>query len=269
MLIAGYIAAAVIGVVLGLVGAGGSILAVPVLIYLFNIPVHTATIYSLFIVGVSSFFGTIGYIKNNLYSFKTIIFFGIPSVISIYYTRTHIIHKLPETLFIIGSSTITKDVGIMILFAVLMILASYSMIKKSTVIQHDDYTETKKFRYLFIVLLGITIGFIAGLLGAGGGFMMIPALVVLADLPMKKAIGTSLTIICVNSAIGFIGDLMYCNFPIDWRFLIIFTALSVAGILAGTRLSDYFPGHKLKPAFGWLILIMGIFILTENFLKTH
>lgn len=269
MLILGYISAAIIGVVLGLVGAGGSILAVPVLIYLFNIPVHTATIYSLFIVGVSSFFGTIGYVRNGLYSFKTIIFFGLPSIISIYFTRTHIVHFLPDVLFNVGNYTVTKDVGTMMLFSILMILASYSMIRKSTVIQHDDYKETKKFRYLFILLLGLIIGFIAGLLGAGGGFMMIPALVVLANLPMKIAIGTSLTIVCINSSIGFLGDLFYCTFPIDWHFLIIFTVISIAGILAGTQLSKYISGNKLRPAFGWLILVLGIVILSENFLKSH
>lgn len=269
MLIAGYIAAALIGVILGLIGAGGSILAVPVLIYLFNIPVHTATVYSLFIVGVSSLFGTVGYIRNNIYSLKTIIFFGVPSILSIYLTRSYIIHRLPETLFSIKDYTVTKDIGIMILFAALMILASYSMIRKSKVIQHDNYTETKKFRYLFILILGLGIGFIAGLLGAGGGFMMIPALVILADLPMKKAIGTSLTIVSINSIIGFMGDLAHCDFPIDWVFLIIFTCISIAGILTGTKLSEYVSGQKLKPAFGWLILIMGIFILTENFLNTH
>jgi uncharacterized membrane protein YfcA len=265
----GYISAAIIGVVLGLVGAGGSILAVPVLIYLFKVPVHTATIYSLFIVGVSSFFGTIGYVKNGLYSFKTIIFFGIPSVVSIYFTRTHIVHRLPDVLFTMGGSTITKDIGTMMLFAILMILASYSMIRKSTVIQQDNYKETKKFRYLFILILGLIVGFIAGLLGAGGGFMMIPALVVLANLPMKMAIGTSLTIICINSSIGFFGDLLYCTFPIDWHFLAIFTVISIIGILLGTQLSKYISGNKLRPAFGWFILVLGIIILSENFLNSH
>jgi uncharacterized membrane protein YfcA len=269
MLIIGYVAALLIGVVLGLVGAGGSILAVPVLIYLFSIPVHTATIYSLFIVGISSFFGTTGYIRNGLYSPKALVFFGIPSVASIYFTRTYIIHRLPDVLFSGTDHSITKDDGVMILFAVIMILASYTMIRRSTVIRQEDYKETKKFRYLFILMLGLIVGFIAGLLGAGGGFMMIPALVVLADLPMKKAIGTSLAVICINSSIGFLGDLMYCNFPMDWPFLLLFTSVSIIGILAGTRLSEYISGNKLRPIFGWLILVIGIIMLTENFFKSH
>ena len=157
---------------------------------------------------------------------------------------------------------VTRDILIMVLFAVLMIAASYTMIKGRKDSGLGD--EKRTFNYPMILLEGVVVGLLTGLVGAGGGFLIIPALVVLSKLPMKMAVGTSLVIISSKSLIGFLGDVQ--NQPIDWQFLVFFTSISVVGIFIGSWLSTKVDGSKLKPAFGWFVLIMGIFILTKSIL---
>lgn len=265
LIIGGYILAVLMGIILGLIGGGGSILTFPVLVYFFGVSPNHATADSLFIVGITAFIGAIGYIKNNLTSIRSIIVFGIPSIISIYITKKYIFPPIPGLIPLWSDLVISKDLAVTILFAVLMILASYSMIKPIKVIRQDDYESTDRYRYLLIIIIGLGVGFLAGLVGAGGGFLIIPALVILAKLPMKKAIGTSLVIIVLNSSIGFIGSISD-EYTIDWNLLLSIAALSIIGILIGLQLSKYIPGSKLKPAFGWFVLITGLTMLTIEFI---
>jgi len=262
MEIIGYIAAILIGISLGLVGAGGSILTIPVLVYLLGIPAINATSYSLFIVGVSSLFGSVTYFKNNLVCVRTFFVFGIPSIITVFFTRKFILHAIPENLFTIGNIEVTKNIALMILLSILMILSSYSMIKrpKSSKVETED--ENKQYRTFLIFQQGILVGFMVGLLGAGGGFLIIPALVLLAKLPMKRAVGTTLAIIMLNSAVGFLSD--YKQHQFDWHFLLIFTGFAIIGIFIGGYLSKFISGIKLKPIFGYFILVMGVFILLKE-----
>lgn len=256
----GYMAAVLIGIILGVIGAGGSILTIPVLVYLMNIKPIDATSYSLFIVATSAFIGAIGYYKNKLICFRTVIAFGIPSVISIFLTRRYLLHLIPNKLFIIGETIFTRDMTLMILLAVLMLLSSYSMIKKKVVTIEDN--SNAPYNYFSILQQGIIIGVLVGLVGAGGGFLIIPALVMLAKLPIKKAIGTSLAIIVINSFIGFLSD--FSRHEFDWQFLFLFSGLAVMGILFGTYLSKFISGAKLKPTFGWFVLIVGIYIISKE-----
>lgn len=262
MVYLGYIAAVLIGILLGLVGAGGSILTIPVLVYLIGIPPVNATSYSLFIVGISAFIGGLRYLKNNLISLRTALVFGLPSVVSIFFTRKYLLHAIPDHLFNVGHMEITKDAALMILLAVLMVVASYSMIKKPTIVRADSHKHNEQYRYFLIFQQGIIIGILVGLVGAGGGFLIIPALVMLAKLPMKKAVGTSLAIIALNSSIGFLSDFGVHQF--DWNFLFIFSAFAISGIIVGSYLSKYISGVKLKPAFGWFVLLMGIYIISKE-----
>lgn len=259
----GYFAAVIIGVFLGLIGAGGSILTIPVLVYLIGIHPINATSYSLFIVGVSAFIGGLRYLKNNMVCLRTMMVFGFPSVISIFFTRKYLLHAIPDHLFSIGSIEITKSAALMILLAVLMIAASYTMIRKPSSIRMDLHKHNnEQYRYFLIFQQGIIVGALVGLVGAGGGFLIIPALVVLAKLPMKKAVGTSLAIVALNSTIGFLSD--FGTHVFDWKFLIIFSGFAITGIIIGSYLTKYISGAKLKPGFGWFILVMGIYIISKE-----
>ncbi|MFA6060129.1 MAG: sulfite exporter TauE/SafE family protein [Taibaiella sp.] len=259
MHIAGYLASILIGISLGLIGGGGSILTVPVLVYLFEVDAILATTYSLFVVGSTSIVGSISYFKKGLVNLKTGFFFGIPSIVAVLLTRAYIVPAIPQDVFKVGDFMLTRDILLMLLFAVLMILASFSMIKKNK----DDAHIIQKNRPVAVVLLqGIGVGIVTGLIGAGGGFLIIPVLVNMLKQPMKTAIGTSLFIIAINSLTGFFFSLN--NQPIEWTFLLTIAIIAIAGILIGSFLSTKIDGKKLKPAFGWFVLVMGIYILIKE-----
>lgn len=261
MEIFGYIASIFIGIALGLIGGGGSILTLPVLVYLFAIDAVVATAYSLFIVGLTSAVGTVSYFKNGLVNIKTAIIFGIPSIIAVFLTRAYIVPAIPKEVFGIGSFIVTKSILMMLLFAILMVAASYSMIKKDKKKSTDNEGE-QTFNYSIILLEGTVVGILTGLVGAGGGFLIIPALVILSKLPMKEAVGTSLAIIAAKSLIGFFGE--GGETVIDWMLLSKVSAFAISGIFIGTLLSKKIDGAKLKPAFGWFVLVMGIYIIIKE-----
>jgi len=259
--IAGYLASIFIGIALGLIGGGGSILTVPVLVYLFRIDTVLATAYSLFIVGATSAIGSFSYFTKGLVNIRTAVVFGIPSIIAVFLTRAYIVPTIPQEIFSIGNFTITKSVLLMLLFAVLMIFASYSMIKKEKQTD-EEIPQKQQFNYPLILVEGTLVGILTGLVGAGGGFLIIPALVLLSKLPMKEAVGTSLVIIAAKSLIGFFGE--SGETAIEWIFLTKITAFAIIGIFIGMALSNKINGEKLKPAFGWFVLIMGIYIIVKE-----
>ena len=261
--ILGYIGAAVIGISLGLIGGGGSILTVPVLVYLLAVEPVLATAYSLFVVGSSSLIGAINYARKGLLSFKTAAVFAIPALIAVYLTRLYLVPALPDVWFTLGDFVMTKDIGILVLFALLMIFASYSMIKSNGKGKNGEEETTPVFNFPMIFVEGIVVGILTGLVGAGGGFLIIPAVVLFARLPMKLAVGTSLLIIAAKSLIGFLGDIQ-ADQPIDWTFLLIFSSISIVGIFIGSYLSNFIDGNKLKKAFGWFVLIMGLFMIVKE-----
>ncbi|WP_306354377.1 sulfite exporter TauE/SafE family protein [Flavobacterium sp. MFBS3-15] len=256
--LAGYCGAFIIGLTLGLMGSGGSILTVPLLVYLFCLDPVIATAYSLFVVGTTS---AVGAIKNHLdgnLAFKTGLLIAIPSFIAVYATRRYIVTRLPEQITF-EDFTITRHVFIMVLFALVMIVAAASMLFRKI----DDSEAAKSSRNIMIMLpYVIFTGIIMGLVGAGGGFLIIPMLVYFGGLGMKKAVGTSLFIITLNSLTGFVGDVQHII--IDWPFLLSFTTISVFGIFAGTYLHKYITGQQLKKGFGIFVLSMAAFILVKE-----
>ena len=263
IVITGFAAAILIGISLGLIGGGGSILTVPVLVYILGVNPVLATAYSLFLVGSTSLVGAVTYMKKGLMNYKTAIVFAIPSFIAVFLTRKFLVPALPDPLFSIGEFLITKSSGIMVFFAFIMLFAAYSMIREKKGEDQEDQ-EKVKFNFPMIALEGSVVGLITGIVGAGGGFLIIPALVLLAKLPMKMAVGTSLLIIAAKSLIGFLGDLS--TQTIDWPLLIMFTVLSIVGIFIGSALSKKINERVLKTGFGWFVLIMGIFIITKELL---
>lgn len=257
----GFVGALLIGVVLGLIGGGGSILTVPVFVYILGIDPLTATAYSLFVVGVSSGVGAIRNAQKGMVDFRTGIVFAIPAFIAVYLTRMYLVPAIPDHLFTFAGIEFTKEIGIMVFFALIMLIASYSMIKG----RKDDKEERAiHYNYPMILLEGSVVGVLTGIVGAGGGFLIIPALVLLAGLQMKKAVATSLMIISVKSLVGFLGDVQ--NMSIDWTFLLVFTAISIAGIFVGIYANKFIDGKKLQKGFGWFVLLMGVYIILKELL---
>lgn len=263
MIIAGYLASALIGISLGLIGGGGSILTVPVLVYLFGVDPVLATAYSLFIVGSTSLVGALPKYREGMVNLKTAVIFGIPSILAVYATRAWIVPMIPNPVFNMGSLVVSKAMLMMGLFAVLMVFASVSMIRDKKNIDASDTSETpQQFNYPMILLEGAVVGVLTGLVGAGGGFLIIPALVLFSKLPMKQAVGTSLLIIAAKSLFGFMGDVFHT--AMDWTLLLSVSALAIAGIFLGNRLSRNIDSNKLKKGFGWFVLVMGIYILIKE-----
>jgi uncharacterized membrane protein YfcA len=262
-----YILFALIGLILGLIGGGGSILGVPVLVYLLHYPVDIATGYSLFIVGLTSFIGAFAFIKNGDISLESLLQFALPSLITVYCVRRFLIHNLPEVFLTVEGFTVTKQMMIMSVFSILIFFSSISMIKKKKNdsrrdVMWDEFSRTP-IRIYFVVVLAIFVGFLSGFVGAGGGFIIIPVLIFFVRVPIKKAIGTSLSIIAINSLIGFTGTMG--NIEVDWHFLLSVSAFCILGILTGNAISVKISANKLKPAFGWFTLIVGIFVMVKEF----
>jgi len=255
--IIGYCSALLIGISLGLIGGGGSILTVPVLVYLFGVSPVLATSYSLCIVGITSLVGAYQNLRRGLVDFNTVSSFGIPSVITVLAVRKLVIPHIPSHLFFIGNFDISFSFLIMILLALLMIVASIAMITNQ-----KPQKEAFKHREIQFVFYGIGLGLVTGLLGAGGGFLIIPFLVLFVKMPMKKAVGTSLFIIAINALLGFVVDIGHHD--INWHLLSIILIIAIAGVIIGVRLSKKAKGERLRKIFGWFVLLIALFILVKE-----
>ncbi|MBT4774724.1 MAG: sulfite exporter TauE/SafE family protein [Crocinitomicaceae bacterium] len=250
-----------IGVVLGLIGGGGSILTVPVFVYLLGIKEEIATAYSLFVVGIVALVGGLRYLIKQQVDLKTAIIFAIPAVPAVYATRKFIVPAIPEVIYRNGDFEFTKGMFIMLLFSIVMIAAAISMVRgRRDSPMKTVNVKTSKYNYLMIFFEGIFVGAITGLVGAGGGFLIVPALVLLAKIPMKIAVGTSLLIIAIKSLVGFLGDLNQ-GYDIDWYFLVLFSSVAIVGVFIGAIFNSKVPARILKKGFGWFVLMMAIVIL--------
>jgi uncharacterized membrane protein YfcA len=265
MEIFGYFLSIIIGFSLGLIGGGGSVLTVPVLVYLMHVDPVMATAYSLFIVGTSSLAGTIIKFRQGLLHLRTAVVFGVPSVVGVYTSRALVLPLIPQNVLAIGSFQITKPLLLLLLFAALMIAASVSMIRQSNTTVDNGRQPRPNFMVTFAQGLGT--GLVTGLVGAGGGFLIIPALVLFGSLSMKQAAGTSLLIIAASSLVGFSGDLLH--YPMNWKLIVTMTVLAIAGVFIGNAFQNKIPGAVLKRAFGWVVLVMGIFIIVKELLGNH
>lgn len=254
--ILGFLLSIIMGVTLGLFGGGGSILTVPILVYVLGFSPVLSTAYSLFVVGSAAFVGSIKKHFDKEIAYKIGFFFALPSIVAVYATRRYLIPFIPDTITTIGDVAITKDLVLMLFFAIIMLIASYSMIKG----KKDTAAKEKKLNIPLIILEGIVVGIITGLVGAGGGFLIVPALVLLVGLSMKRAVATSLIIITLKSLMGFVGDLKSGQ-DIDWSFLLPFTGFAILGMLIGLYFSTKINASSLKKYFGYFVLVMAVLIL--------
>ena len=262
MEITGYIASIFIGISLGLIGSGGSILTVPVLVYLFGIGVEMSTAYSLFIVGSTALVGGVRNAFLGNVNYKTAVVFTIPAFIAVYTTRAYLVPAIPSVIMTLGTYVLTKDIAIMVFFALVMLAASVSMIRNKR--KKEEENAVPQLNLPVIIIEGAVVGVLTGIVGAGGGFLIIPALVLFAKLPMKKAVGTSLLIIAAKSLIGFIGDVQRYGDQIDWTLLLTVTAIAVFGIFVGIYLNNFIDGKKLKKGFGFFVLLMAVYIIGKQ-----
>lgn len=262
--IVGYIGALIIGLSMGLMGGGGSILSVPIFAYLFGYDEKVATAYSLFVVGTTAFVGGLRQIFGKYVSFKSVLMFGLPAIFGVLLVRRIILPHLPDILFHIGDLQFTRRMLVFGLFALLMLLSSYSILYKTANHFENSKNETPKFHPL-IVTEGLFTGLFMGFIGAGGGFLIVPALMFIAKLPIKRAIATSLVIVCLNSLSGFfLGD--YAHLEVDWSFLLSFVSISLIGILIGGSISKYVKSQNLKKYFAYFVLAMAVFVFVMEFI---
>lgn len=252
--ILGWIGTFLVGFVLGLLGGGGSILIVPVLVYLFRLSAEISTSLSLLVVGLASAIGlTLTPAKNEIH-WPTAIAFAIPSGIGAFFARRFLVPATPDP--ILGLS---KDAFLLVLFAVLMLIISIRMIRaEKSPFQTQEFIKTDFFRS---TPAGLLVGTTAGYLGAGGGFLIVPALTQILRLSISTAIPTSLAIIAAQSLIGFSGAL---GQPIDYTFALILTIVAITGVIAGSSAKSKMNPAQLKPIFGYFVLIVGVFMLIQE-----
>ena len=254
----------IVGITLGLVGAGGSILTVPILVFIVGIEPKYATTYSLFVVGITSLVGTVhNLILKKLHLFSAFVFF-VPSLVVMLLFKHYVMPEIPDDIVEFQDFILTKDVAIMIVFAFVMMAASFNMIRGNPVAAQEQDIKNISFNYKAIALQGVIVGGLTAILGVGGGFLIVPALVTFARLPIKLTIGTSLLIITINSLSGFLFDVLETNYSLDWTFLLIFTGIASIGIFIGMYLNKYIKPVQLKKGFGYFVLCMSVYILLHQ-----
>lgn len=259
----GYFAALMMGLSLGLIGGGGSILTVPILVYLFSQDPLVATTGSLLVVGLTAMVGALVSARKKMVDFKTGILFAIPSFAGVFVARHYILPNLPETIYAHNGVVLTKASLVMGAFAILMVLASRAMIRSGS--SSPNEISRKSAGLTRIGWNGFLVGVTTGFVGAGGGFLIVPALVILLKLPMKRAVGTSLAIIAANSLFGF--AISANTQPIVWSVLIIIAVIGAAGIFIGQALSSSINEKVLKKAFGYFVLVVGSLVLIDQIIK--
>ncbi len=261
--IIGYLSTLLIGVSLGLIGSGGSILTIPVMVYLFAINPTSATSYSLLLVGATALVGALQKLKKGEVELKTALLFGAPAVAAVFLTRKLLIPLIPFQ-FEFLSLNLKRDQLLLGLFAVLMLLAALSMLRKKSPAAQNESPQPLTISPMIVLLEGFITGIITGLVGAGGGFLIIPALVVFGKLPMKVAVGTSLLIIAAKSLIGFLGDIGNPDITIDYLFITILIIIASLGLYLGIYLSKFIDGKRLAKGFGYFVLLMGAFVISKE-----
>lgn len=257
--------AVLVGVVIGLAGGGGSILTVPIFVYLFGIPAVLATTYSLFVVGTTSLVGSVNHIWKKRVDLRVTGAFALPSFVSVYLSRRYLVPALPDPLLRLGGTPlgtyqVAKSDAILLFFAVVMGLAARAMIRDKR--PEQGLAADGRPRFGSLALDGLAVGLLTGIIGAGGGFLIVPMLVLLAGLPIQRAVATSVLIIAVNSFVGFLGDVQHTQ--LDWNFMLPFTGLSIGGIFLGMYMARFVSPQTLRKGFGWFVLAVAAYMIGKQ-----
>jgi len=263
MVFLGYVSSVFMGMVLGLIGGGGSILTVPILVYLFAQPPAIATGSSLFVVGMTALAGATKFIQGGKVRVTESLFFALPSVVGVLSARRILVPLIPQSISIYKEIVLSKDILLMALFAALMLVASIKMLKSSS----QASFENAKSSSVLLSLQGLLVGLVTGFIGAGGGFLIVPALIFILGFKMQEAVGTSLIIIAINSFVGLLASLGAAD-SLRWDILLPITGLSIGGMLLGNRFQGKFSDHQLKKSFGVFVLVIGSFILADQIFNT-
>ncbi|MGB4967943.1 MAG: sulfite exporter TauE/SafE family protein [Saprospiraceae bacterium] len=259
-LIIAYILAILMGFILGLLGAGGAILTIPILVYLVGMNPMDAITSSLFVVCLTSLSAGLNYIRIKKINARAIFLFGIPSVITIWCTRRYLLPLIPDPVLKTDTILIEKSTFLLVLFALLIFTSAFKMIQASSsaILPNNQKKSIAPF-----ILNGLLLGVITGLLGAGGGFLIVPALVLILNLDFKTADGTSLLIIAINTGVGLLSDFKLLQ-HLDWNFIFIFTGIAILSSFIGAAVSGSVSSSKLKPVFGYFLLIVASYILIKE-----
>jgi len=242
--------ALLVGLVLGLLGGGGSVLTVPILIYALHVPVKPAIAMSLCVVGLVALIGFLTHLRQRTVAPRVALVFG-PFAVVAAFAGARIAKHIPATVQLV-------------LFAVVGLAGSVLMLRGG--IKRPSWTEAAPFEFVhdsrtdtLLVLQGLAVGLLTGIIGIGGGFLIVPALVLIAKLPMRLAIGTSLLVITMNALSGFAGYLGHT--PIDWPLVAWFTSIAALGSILGTLMSKRVPQQRLRHVFGYLLIVVSIYVL--------
>ena len=255
----GYASLIGVGLLLGIMGGGGSILSVPILVYLFSLDVVVASSYSLFIVGSTSVVGTALKHRDRFIDIPAALQLGVPSLLVTFCTRKWIVCSIPDVLFMVGSISVTRRALLLSVFALVVIISSVMVVRSKQSTREDS---TSRPNPLALILAGLGVGFLSGLAGVGGGFLILPALMFFGGLRFNVAVGSALPIIAMNSLVGFLGGVY--SHPVNWLFLTSISMLATFGIFIGDLFASRFSPNTLKRIFGWSALVLGIWILVKE-----
>lgn len=260
----GYAAALLIGALLGVVGGGGAILTLPVLVYAYAIGPGVATMYSLFVVGTTSAIGAARYARDGLIDYGAALRFALPAFVAIHLVRNVLVPRIPDTIALPGEMSILKDTIVVGVLVVAMVMSAYGMLRrKPALAQSSEGPPETRRRAARSMARGFGVGLLTGFVGAGGGFLLVPALALVEKLPMKRAVATSLFVIAANSLFGFLIDIISGK-TVAWPMLLTFTGLASLGILVGIRFARRLSENRVRTFFGWfLVLVAGLVTLME------
>ncbi len=256
----GFALACAAGFSLGLVGGGGALLTVPILVYGFHHSMALGTGYSLFVVGITSFIAAVLAYRRGKVDLLAALSFALPSLLGVFLSRSLVLHRLPETLGAIGDYRFSRDGVLMGAFGLVMVGTAFLTLRTAG---NDLSSRAAGLSRPMFLALGLVVGALTGLFGAGGGFLIVPALVLGARLEMEQAVGTSLAIVALNAGFGFLGDLSRME-AWNWPFLLLFTAFSMGGVFLGQFLNGRLSGPALKQAFAWFTFTLGLFIFLRE-----